>query len=299
MTVSLPGSHEALKRRIELGLVSAAALSIAALPAPRSFLWTRLSMSRRLSAVTGEADEPDLLVAIVLLAVATTLGRGHSDGATIASLAKAAVYTLFSIVAVPRGVRCLDRYVAHASLSERHFVASLLVLLVGLAWMTQRLGAHPAFAAFELAAAMPESGALTTSVKRILEDMVETVAIPVIFVGIGLHVDVTLLHRPAAFILLGITLFGGIACKYVGCLAATRESPWSRCFALVRSTGERLPAAMIVLWGGLQAGLFTSEVFTRMALAIILGALLSTELAHRPFDQSQSKLPRTASLEGS
>ena len=213
-----------------------------------------------------------------ILAVVLAVHRGSAATAVLA-IGGGIVYTVVLMTVGRRafgsfGIRADERREVSAPM-----LSSVLILLMGCAWLTDVIGIYAIFGAFILGAAMP-SGFFAERLTGIIEPLTTTLLLPLFFVYSGLNTQIGLVNTPVLWaVTLGVLVIA-IVGKGVACTAAARlcRVPAREALALGSLMNARGLIELILLNIGLEAGIITPTLFTILVLVAIVTTLMCSPL---------------------
>ena len=210
------------------------------------------------------------LLALLLAALGGTPGRAAW------TLVAAAALAAFVVVArTPFASRLLDHWLVEWAVVPG-LPPLILIGLLGVAWLSDATGLHPAFGAFVFGLAMPRSE-LTEAVRRRLEPMAVGVLLPLYFVSTGLSTSVGLLAAPGLWqiglLLLAVAILSkGVTCWIVARLTRHTARDSLVIGALMNARGL---VELVVLSIGLQRHVITPALFSIMVIVAIITTMLA------------------------
>jgi Kef-type K+ transport system membrane component KefB len=217
-----------------------------------------------------------LVVAAVLLLV-------HAEGSHLPlwlTAPGAVVYAVFMMTGARRLLGPLGTaFKARGALTHDLFAGALLVAL-GSACLTERLGIHPLFGAFLAGVAMPKDPAFIAALSQKLEDVTVVLLLPLFFVYSGLRTRIGLLGGGESWLYFAAILTVAVAGKLGGAALAARATglPWREATSLGVLINARGLVELVVLNIGLDAGLVSPALFAILVLVAIATTLMTTPL---------------------
>ncbi len=280
-----PGVH-----RLPFILFVAVALSITAFPvlarllADRDLQSTPLGSFALAVAATNDAIAWCLLAAVVAL---TTTGTPLTALVTIGLLA-ALTITLTRVRPVLTGL------LARAGRRSDDLV--LVLLCAGLwftAYVTDRIGVHPAVGAFLFGAVTARDLAPVERCTSRLRAVFVPVLLPLYFLDFGLHTDLTGLSLAQwgwACVVLAVAVTG----KWAGTTGAARLGghDWRQAAALGVLMNCRGLTELVVLGIGRQIGVISSDLFTILVLMAIVTTAATAPLLDRLIPSRPTSCPQ-------
>lgn len=264
------------------------AMSVTAFPVLARILTERGIVRTRVGAIALAAAAVDDVTAWCLLAMVVGVAASGGFGAAALTTALALAYSLFVwFVVRPMLARVGPR---QGSALSADVVASVFLLVVLSAAMTEWIGIHALFGAFLIGAAMPRRGGLTAVLAEKLEDFVTVALLPLFFAYSGLRTQIGLLSTPAdwglCLVIVGVATlgkFGGTA--LVGRLRGltTREAAVLGVLMNTRGLME-----LIVLNVGLDLGVISPRLFAMMVIMALVTTWATSPVLARLYPPSRA-----------
>lgn len=255
-----------------------AAMSITAFP-----MLARIIVEQRLTGTTigtlalaaGSMDDAAAWC-ILALVVASFTDNYWLAGVAIGG---GALYAAFTLGLLPFALRPLARFTERQGHMTQPVFATILILLMAAAWLTDRVGIYAVFGAFILGAAIPR-GRLAEELRRCIEPLTVCLLLPIFFVYSGLNTRITLVDTPALWGVALLVLAAACAGKYIACALAARVSGETTRDALAIGAlmNARGLMELILLNIGLERGLITPTLFSIMVMMAIVTTLMATPL---------------------
>lgn len=205
----------------------------------------------------------------------------------------------FGLVAALILVRPLLAHVLRLGRSEylsHDGLALALLLALGAATVTHKLGLHPIFGAFIAGAVFPRDTPLVRQLRTRIEDLSIVLFVPLFFTYTGLRTNVVLVLQPSvlafgALVVVTATLgkcwATAVMARYVG-------MPWRDSLALGALLNTRGLMQILVLNVGVEAGIITPTTFSVLVLASLVMTLATTPMVRalrsRPVPSEQPDL---------
>lgn len=285
---------------ITFALFVATALSITALPVlGRILIEFRLNKTP-LGVLTITAAALDDAVGWTLLAFIVGIAKAHADvgHAILMGLETIAYAGVLFGLARPlllRWARSAMRR-GEGELNQGDF-ALLLVLLLGSALITNKIGIFSIFGAFMFGASLASDEEFRDAVLARLSDFVAVFFLPIFFTYTGLHTDIGSMSGLLLWSCCALVVGAGIVGKLGGCTLAARATglPWRDAGMVGAMMNARGLTALIVVNVGLEAGILTkSAFFMLIAMAVVTtfmtAPLLGRLLARAPAE-SLARVP--------
>ena len=179
----------------------------------------------------------------------------------------------------------------------RAVIASVLVFMTALAFMTQVIGIHALFGAFLAGAVMPRNGAFRENLTVRLENFSSVFLLPLFFAFSGLRTQVGLLNDTTSWLICAGIIVVDTVGKLGGSVLPARlmGMSWNETFSLGALMNTRGLIELIALNLGYDLGILPPRIFSMpvsMALVttFITGPLLDfIERAHRRRNSPRAK----------
>ena len=275
-------------RRIIFGLFMATVMTISAMPVAARCLHDLNLLKTDLGFLTMSALAVNDVIGWVLFAI--ILGIFTQASVAIGPILLVFAGTLgFSILVLtvgrPISTRIFD------AMKAREFpepASSLtLTLLLGLLFgsITQKLGVHALFGFFLAGIVAGEAKSLSEDTRRVINQMVYALFVPLFFANIGLKIDFAANFHPG---LVSLICAVGVGGRYLGAwlgVNLTRQPRVNRHLISIAHTPGGMMEIVVALLA-LEAGLITQPVFVAIVFSavfssVILGPWLAQALARR------------------
>ncbi|CDO08424.1 cation/H(+) antiporter [Mycolicibacterium cosmeticum] len=213
-----------------------------------------------------------------VLAVVLAVHRGNAATAVVA-IGGGVLYTIIVLTVGRRGFGVLGRAAEQRRSVSPAMLSTVLITLMGCAWLTDVVGIYAIFGAFILGAAIP-SGFLAQRLTDIIEPLTTTLLLPLFFVYSGLNTQIGLVNSAQLWAITLALLVVAIAGKGLACTAAARlcRVPAREALALGSLMNARGLIELILLNIGLQAGIITPTLFTMLVLVAIVTTLMCSPI---------------------
>lgn len=258
-------------------LFMGAALSITAFPVLARIIQERGLQETRVGALSITCAAVDDVTAWSALAVVVGIARVGAGWAGLGVALLAAVYVIFMLKVVrPMLARAAVVYASRENLGPG-VVASVILLVLGSAYICELIGIHALFGAFLAGAIMPADSEIRRRMIEKLRDLTLLIFLPLFFAFTGLRTKIGLLNTPELWIDCGIIIVIATVGKWVGSSLAARfvGESWRDSLALGALMNTRGLMELIVLNIGLELGVLSDEIFAMM----VLMALATTFMA--------------------
>ena len=261
-------------RRLAAALFVGTALSISSVKIVAMVVRDMDFAKRNVGAVIlGAAVIDDTIGWMILAVIFSLANRGHPDarGLAMSTLGTFAFLGLSMLIGrrlVPR----LIRWANDLLVSEGAVIAVILLLMGGMAFITNWIGVHTALGAFVAGMLVGESPILTGEIDRQLRGIISALVVPVFFGLAGLSADLTILENPALLALTGLLILIASAGKFAGAFLGGRLGGMTarESLALACGMNARGSTEVIVATIGLSTGILSQQLFTMIvAMAVI------------------------------
>jgi Kef-type K+ transport system membrane component KefB len=259
-----------------------AATAITAFPVLARILIERDLLRSRLGAMALTCAAVDDIAGWCLLSLVAAVGqaRGAVEGGATLVWVLVYVAAMFWLVR-PLLQRFAAFYESRGAVSQ-NLLATVLVLLLASALVTQRIGVHAIFGGFILGAMMPKQRGFVRELSEKMEDFTTVFFLPIFFAYTGLRTQVGLLDSPAAWLACALLIAVAVAGKFGGSAVAARVMglSWRESAALGALVNTRGLMELIILNVGLDLGLITPTVFAMLVLmALVTTTMTAPALA--------------------
>jgi Kef-type K+ transport system membrane component KefB len=264
-------------------LFMGAAMSVTAFPVLARILADRGMTGTRLGAIAIACAAVDDITAWCVLAAVVIVARAGEFTSLIVTLSGTALYV---VVMLTLGRRLLARLAERARQSGSNgqgFLASLLVVALGSAWITQQLGIHALFGAFLVGALLPKDTEVVEMLSSRLRDGMVVLLLPLFFAYTGLRTSVALISGGDLWMVCGLVLVVAIAGKLGGSAIAARATgmSWRDALSLGALMNTRGLMELVILNVGLDIGVLSETLFAMMVIMALVTTGLTTPLLDR------------------
>jgi len=265
-------------------LFMGAAMSITAFPVlariltDRGMLGTKLGTLAIACAAVGDVTGWCILAYITLLIRVET---GATPGwMTIAGSIAFALVMVFAVRPLLR--RLLTLYEKRGRLGDSA-IALVLLLALGSALITDRIGIHLLFGAFLAGTIMPKDPAFSRHILEKFQSLTVVLLLPLYFAYTGLRMNLQGVRGGRMWLYCGIIIAVAIAGKLVGSMIASRAAgnSWRRAAALGVLLNTRGLMELVILNIGLDLGVISPPLFAMMVLMALVTTFITTPLLER------------------
>jgi Kef-type K+ transport system membrane component KefB/nucleotide-binding universal stress UspA family protein len=265
------------KKFVSFALFMGVAMSITAFPVLARILTERRMLKRPLGALAIACAAIDDLTAWFLIAIAVAISASGSFGSVAATVGEAVAFTLVMWIVVRRILARMATAYDEVGRVPGGWFAAIIVGVILAAFLTETINIAFIFGGFVMGMVMPRHARLTEEITRRVEDFVITLLLPLFFVYTGLRMNITLLDRPALWLItLGLTAIA-IVGKLAGAALAARITgfDWRASAAIGTLMNTRGLTELIVLNLALDVGAMSNALFA----ALVLMAVITTMMA--------------------
>lgn len=265
------------KKFVAFALFMGVAMSITAFPVLARILAERRMLKRPLGALAIACAAIDDLTAWFLIAIATAVAVSGSFGDVAATVGEAVAFVLVMWVVVRRILARMATAFDEVGRVPSGWFAAIVVGVVLSAFLTETINIAFIFGGFVMGMVMPRHARLTEEITRRVEDFVLTLLLPLFFVYTGLRMNVTLLDRPALWLITLALIAIAIVGKLAGAAVAARITgfDWRASAAIGTLMNTRGLTELIVLNLALDAGAISNTLFA----ALVIMAVVTTVMA--------------------
>jgi Kef-type K+ transport system membrane component KefB/nucleotide-binding universal stress UspA family protein len=293
-------------RRVFTSLFLAVALSISSVKIVAAVLREVDFLRRDLGQVILAAAITDDVMGWTMLAVIGGLAaRGTIViGPALLAIGGTIAFLVASFTIGHRWVARTIRWVNDHFIIEMPVISLILVLMLGLALLTDAIGVHTVLGAFVAGIMIGESPILTKHIEEQLRGLIVALFMPVFFGVAGLSIDLKVLAEPrmlaVAVLFIGIASLG----KLGGCYVGTRLARLKHAEALAigfamnaRGSTEIILATIGLTMGVLNPLLFTIIVVMAVVTTLCMPPLLRWALARVPIREEEKARLETEAAE--
>ncbi len=255
------------------------ALSITAFPVlarvleDRGLVRTPLGSTAIACAAVGDVTAWSLLAVVVTLVTAGGVGDALARIAGMLLL----FVGVMALVVRPMLARLFAR---RGGPLTRSGTATVLLMLLGSALLTERIGIHALFGAFLAGVIVPPDEALRRQLRERLESISSVFLLPLFFAFTGLRTQIGLLDDAASWIVcIGIVAIA-VTGKLVGSMLAARwsGSSWNDAFTIGALMNTRGLMELVALNVGYDLGIISPRMFTMLVVMAIVTTVMTGPL---------------------
>jgi Kef-type K+ transport system membrane component KefB len=262
-------------------LFMGAAMSVTAFPVLARILTDRNMLGSRLGALAIACAAVDDVTGWCILAYIIVLVRaqGSSTPAWL-TITGSITFVLLMVFAVKPLLRRFQTLYQDRGWLSENAIASLLLLVLISAFITERLGLHLVFGAFLVGAIMPKERAFSRHILDKFESLTVVLLLPLFFAFTGLRMNLKTVKSGEMWLFCGFIILVAIAGKLVGSMIATRATGicWRDAAALGILLNTRGLMGLVILNIGLDVGVITPVLFSMMVLMALVTTFMTTPL---------------------
>lgn len=278
-----PGLFAGGLSQAEASLFLGACISITAFPMLARILDERGLAKSPLGSLSLSAGTIGDAAAWVILALVLATAGG-SAGVAVKAIAGGLAFTVLTLGLGPRLLAPLGVAAERARGVGPGLLATVLMLFLGAAAVTDWAGLHAVFGGFLLGTVMPR-GRLADGLKARLEPFTVVLLVPLFFASSGLNTQLFLAADPALLPAALAVLGASILAKGGACWAAARLTGQDNATAM--GVGALMNARglmeLIMINTGLQRGLIGPGMFSILVLMAVVTTLMATPLFERVY----------------
>jgi Kef-type K+ transport system membrane component KefB len=262
-------------------LFMGAAMSVTAFPVLARILAERGLVRSRLGAVALACAAVDDVTAWCILAAVVVIVRAASPTVPLwLTVGGTAAYGAFMLTLGRRAVRALARRMNGSAAPGQGVVAAVVLLVLGSAWVTERLGVHALFGAFLAGAVMPRDPRLVRHLLDRFGDLVAVLFLPLFFAYTGLRTRIDLIRGAELWGWCALIVAVAIVGKVGGSAVAARAGgmAWREATTLGLLLNTRGLMELVILNVGLDIGVISPELFAMMVVMALATTLMTTPL---------------------
>jgi Kef-type K+ transport system membrane component KefB len=256
---------------VPFALFMGIAMSITAFPVLARILEERGLTRTPLGSTAITCAAVDDVTAWSLLAVVVAVAKSQGLASAGFAIAMTAAFIGFMWYAVGPAVRAIVGTGASGAPSK-NVLAFVLLLLIGSALTSERIGIHALFGAFLIGVVMPREPAFRSALVQRLEEVSAILFLPLFFAFTGLRTQIGLLDTAGSWLTCLAVIAVATLGKLGGTMAAARFSGMTTldAFSLGALMNTRGLMELIVLNVGYELGILSPRIFAMMVLMALL-----------------------------
>jgi Kef-type K+ transport system membrane component KefB len=262
-------------------LFMGAAMSITAFPVLARILTERKMLHSPLGTLAIACAAVDDVTGWCILAYIVLLIRASRTTASVwLTLAGVVLFALLMVYGMRFFLRRFESaFREHGVLSEGH-LASILLLVLGAALCTEKLGIHLLFGAFLMGAVMPKDAKFVAYVVSRFETLTVVVLLPLFFVITGLRTSIRLVKGPEMWFYCGLIIVVATVGKLGGSATASWMAgmPPRAAIGLGTLMNTRGLMELVILNIGLDIKVISPALFSMMVMMALVTTFMTSPL---------------------
>lgn len=257
------------------------AMSITAFPVLARILTERKLLSTRMGHMAVACAAVDDVTGWCILAYIVVLVRAHQGAVPLwITVGGAALYIVVMTFGLRRITPSFERSFRRAGRLSDDALALMILLMLGSALVTERLGIHLLFGAFLMGTIMPKSEALVRYIQHRFETLTTVVLLPLFFAFSGLRTSISFRGENGFWVYALLAIAVAVAGKMGGTVVAARVAgvPARETAALGILMNTRGLMELVVLNIGLDLGVISQAVFSIMVVMALATTFMTTPL---------------------
>ena len=255
-------------------------MSVTAFPVLARILIERGLAGTPLGATAIACAAVDDVTAWCILAGVVVVARGGTTGIPLwVTLMGTALYVVLVFTVGRALFRWLLSRQKRQELSQ-DLLAVVVLVVIGSALVTERLGIHALFGAFLIGTIVPRGDWLVKGLADRIEDVMVVVFLPMFFAFTGLRTRIGLIDGGTMWALCAVVTLVAVAGKLGGTSLAARVTgmPWREAAALGALMNTRGLMELVILNVGYDLGVISRPLFAMMVLMAVATTLMTTPL---------------------
>lgn len=255
------------------------AMSITAFPVLARILEERGLTRTPLGSTAITCAAVDDVTAWSILAIVVAIGKAQGLASSGLTVLMAAGFIGFMWYVAGPAIRWIIGRGAPGTPSK-NILAFVLLMLIGSALTTERIGIHALFGAFLIGVVMPREAGFRAELVQRLEEVSAILFLPLFFAFTGLRTQIGLLDSAGAWLMCAAVIAAATAGKLGGSMAAARLSGMGTldAFSLGALMNTRGLMELIVLNVGYELGILSPKIFAMMVLMALVTTLSTAPL---------------------
>jgi Kef-type K+ transport system membrane component KefB len=266
---------------LNFSLFLGAAMSITAFPVLARILTERKLLNTTLGLMAIACAAVNDVTGWCVLAAILVPIRAQTAAPTLWITAGGTVAFAFFVIYVLRPLlRGFEQSFQRRGTLDDDKIALLILLVLGSALVTERLGIHLLFGAFLLGAVMPKNQELVAHISGKFESVTVVVLLPLFFAFSGLRTNIGLLHGAEMWFYCGLIVMIAICGKLGGSAIAARASGinWREAAGIGVLMNTRGLMELVILNIGLDIHVISPTLFSMMVIMALTTTFMTTPL---------------------
>ncbi|MDR0543264.1 MAG: cation:proton antiporter [Dysgonamonadaceae bacterium] len=265
---------------LSYALFTGISMSITAFPVlARIIQEKRLTKSHLGTLSLASAASGDVLAWCLLAVIIAITQTGTLSGAIYAILFTA-LYIVFMFFVLRPFLNIIGNLYHNKEVLNKAIVASMFLILISSAYLTELLGIHALFGAFVAGVAMPSHIQFRKILTEKVEDVALTIFLPLFFVSTGLKTQIGLIDSPQEWLFCGLFIIVAIFGKVIGTAVPARMSgeSWKNSWLMGALMNTRGLMELIVLTIGYEMEILSPPVFAMLVLMTLITTFMTGPL---------------------
>jgi len=266
------------------------AMSITAFPVLARILEDRGLSKTVLGSIAITCAAVDDVTAWCVLALVIAIVKASGIAVSLGTIVFTGVFVLAMFMIVRPWLGRTVKHESYDRSGDRRMIATVMVIVLACALITEAIGVHALFGAFMAGVIMPESVAFRTFLREKLETFSSSALLPLFFAFTGLRTEIGLLNDWSSWLTTIIIIAVAIAGKLGGSMLMSRWTgmTWSHSYAIGVLMNTRGLVELVVLNIGYDLGILSGRIFAMLVIMALVttfmtGPLLS--LVKRQIDE--------------
>ncbi|HEV8269173.1 MAG TPA: cation:proton antiporter [Thermoanaerobaculia bacterium] len=260
-------------RFVPFALFMGIAMSITAFPVLARILEERGLTKTPLgsTAITCAAVDDITAWSLLALVVAVAKAQGIASSGFVVLMTAGFIALMWYVVG-PAVRAIIGRGESSKGTPSKNVLAFVLLLLIGSALTTERIGIHALFGAFLIGVVMPREASFRAALVQRLEEVSAVLFLPLFFAFTGLRTQIGLVDSAESWLTCLAIIGVATAGKLGGSMAAARLSGMETldAFSLGALMNTRGLMELIVLNVGYELGILSPRIFAMMVLMALV-----------------------------
>lgn len=271
---------------LKFALFMGTAMSITAIPILGRIM-VELNINRtRIGSLTISAAAADDASGWLLLTLVTAIARSTLNAAKLGvMLLEVMAFAVWMVWGVrPLLGKWTERQMrAHRGKLSPGGLASLLIMIMGAALITNLIGIFSIFGAFFFGALFYDRHQFRQAVQDRLRDFVTVFFLPIFFTYTGLRTDIGTMTGTGLWLMCGLVLLTAFVGKFAGCALAARLSslPWREASMIGLMMNTRALMELIVINVGFDLGVIPRSVFFMLVFMAVASTYVTVPVLRR------------------
>lgn len=255
-------------------------MSITAFPVLARIIQERGLTKTHLGTISLASAANGDITAWCLLAVVVAIAQAGSMLSAVYNIAFSILYLAFMFLAVRPFLKMIGNVYHNKEVIDKGLVASMFLLLIISAYITEILGLHALFGAFIAGVVMPSNLKFRKIMTEKVEDVSLALFLPLFFVSTGLRTEIGLLNTPELWWMCGIFILVAIIGKFGGAMFSARfvGESWKNSLYIGALMNTRGLMELVVLTIGYEMDILPPPIFVMLVIMTLVTTFMTTPL---------------------